>query len=83
MVEKKKSPTREAGAGAALQDTTARLVYDMNHKLAGMVEQMQDMDDGMDDDERTELHEAENALVERAVAWLEAKGVPEPWQGGL
>ena len=79
----KRNPTEEAGAGAALQDATARLVYDMYRKLADMVEQMQEMDDGMDDDERTELHEAEDALVGRAVAWLKAKGVPEPWRAGL
>ena len=80
---KRRNPTGEAGARAALQDATVRLVYDMFHKLAGMVEQMQDMDDGMDDEERVELHEAEDALVGRAAAWLKAKGVPEPWKADL
>jgi hypothetical protein len=80
---KRRNPTGEAGARAALQDATVRLVYDMFHKLAGMVEQMQDMDDGMDEEERVELHEAEDALVGRAAAWLKAKGVPEPWKADL
>ncbi len=68
---------------AALAVETVGLVYDVYRKLDDMVEQMQDGDDGMDDDEMAELHEAENALLGRVVAWLQAKGVPEPWQVGL
>ena len=36
-----------------------------------------------EDEERVELHEAEDALVGRAAAWLKAKGVPEPWKADL
>lgn len=76
LTEKKDSKT-------ALEDGTVRLMYDLHHKLFDMVEQMQEGDDGMDDDEMAELHEAENALLGRAVAWLQAKGVSDPWQVGL
>lgn len=73
----------DAKTKAALEDETVRLVYDLHHKLFDMVEQMQEGDDGMDDEEMAELHEAENTLLGRATDWLQAHGVPDPWQPGL
>lgn len=77
------SLTDKKGAKAALEDETVRLMYDLHRKVFDMVEQMQDGDDGMDDDERAEIHRDENALLGRAVAWLQAKGVSDPWRAGL
>jgi len=68
---------------AALEDEAVRLMCDLFCKLNGMVEQMQDGDDGMDDDEMAELHEAENALLGRAAAWLQVKDVSGRWESGL
>ncbi len=75
-------PTEKKDAKNALEDDTVRLVYDMYHKLAEMVEQTQGMDEATDENEQemAELQEAEDALVGRAAVWLQANGVAEPWQ---
>ncbi len=74
--------TERKEATAALEDGTVRLMYDMYHNLAGMVEQMQGMDETTDENEEelAGLHGAENALLGRATDWLQAHGVPDPWQ---
>ncbi|MFQ5464064.1 MAG: hypothetical protein ACE5E5_15740 [Phycisphaerae bacterium] len=77
------SLTEKKDAKAALEDETVRLMYDLHHKLFDMVGQMRDGDDCMDDDEMAELHQAEKALLGRSVAWLQAKGVSDPWRAGL
>lgn len=77
------SLTERKDAKAALEDETVRLMYDLHHKLFDVVEQMQEMDNDIDDEERAELHRDENALLGRAVAWLQAKGVSDPWRAGL
>ena len=75
LIEKKDAKT-------ALEDETVRLLYDMYHKLAGMVEQMQGMDETTDENEEelAGLREAENELLARVTDWLQAHGVPDPWQ---
>ena len=74
--------TERKDATAALEDETVRLMYDMYHNLAGMVEQMQGMDETTDENEEelAGLYEAENALLGRATDWLQIHGVPDPWQ---
>lgn len=77
------SLTERKDAKAALEDETVRLMYDLHHKLFDLVEQMQEMDNDIDDEEGAEVHRDENALLGRAVAWLQAKGVSDPWRAGL
>lgn len=73
----------DAETKAALANQTVRLVYDLHHKLFDMVEQMQEGDDGMDDEEMAELHQAENALIGRTADWLWANGAPDPHRSAL
>ncbi len=75
--------TEKKDAKAELEDETVRLMYDTYHKLFDLVEQMQEMDDGMDDGEMAEMHEAEKTLLRRAGAWLQAKGVSDPRRAGM
>ena len=58
----------------ALEDPTTQLTYDLYDMLAGTVECDQAGDEFPDDPDTIEIREGENALLDRAGAWLYERG---------